>query len=138
MDETVKFFHGEVTFFIRTFFFVYMGMMISLPSASPSFFLLSGLLVLIIAGARYVSISLLGHVFKEKKKGKLVLFSMMPRGLASAVLATLPLSANVPGSNEFINYTFTVIVMTNLIMTWGVFLSESRAARVQKEGGNAP
>ena len=29
VDESIKFLHGEVTFFIRTFFFVYMGMMIS-------------------------------------------------------------------------------------------------------------
>jgi NhaP-type Na+/H+ and K+/H+ antiporter len=54
---------------------------------------------------------------------------MIPRGLASAVLASLPLSANIKGSEVFIEYTFAVIILTNILMTAGVLISERKAAQ---------
>ena len=54
------------------------------------------------------------------------MISMLPRGLASAVLATLPISANIKGSEGFIDYTFGVIVITNILMTIGVFITEKK------------
>jgi len=55
------------------------------------------------------------------------MLSMMPRGLASAVLATLPVSANIKGSTSFVDYTFAIIVLTNVLMTFGVFITEKRS-----------
>lgn len=52
------------------------------------------------------------------------MLSMLPRGLASAVLATFPVSANMKGCEEFIDYTFIVIILTNILMTIGVFFVE--------------
>ncbi len=126
IDETIKFFHGEATFFIRTFFFVYMCMMISFNFISPLFLLLSLLITAIIIGIRFLSVSMIGSIFKEKKEDRLVMMSMLPRGLASAVLATLPASANIKGTDNFVDYTFAVIVLTNILMTIGVFISEKR------------
>lgn len=61
-----------------------------------------------------------------KKEDRFVLITMMPRGLASAVLATLPASANIKGSENFIDYTFGIIIITNILMTVGVFIAEKR------------
>jgi hydrogenase-4 membrane subunit HyfE len=52
---------------------------------------------------------------------------MHPRGLASAVLASLPVSAGVQGSEDFIVYTVSVIVLSNILMTAGVFRMEKKA-----------
>ena len=135
VDETIKFFHGEVTFFIRTFFFVYMGMMISFNSVNLHFLTLSISLILIIIVIRYISVEIITRVIHEKREDKFIMFSMMPRGLASAVLASLPLSANIKGSEVFIEYTFAVIILTNILMTAGVLMSE-RKAEIKNSGNS--
>ncbi len=124
LDDTIKFLHGEITFFTRTFFFVYMGMMITFNFMNLQFLALSVSLVLIIILARYASVAAIGSLFHEKKGERFVIMSMMPRGLASAVLATMPVAANIKGTEAFVEYTFAVIVMTNVLMTIGVFITE--------------
>jgi hypothetical protein len=58
IEETIKFFHGEVTFFIRTFFFVYIGMLMTPAVLSPRYLGISVALFLIIAAMRYLASSL--------------------------------------------------------------------------------
>lgn len=133
IEETIKFFHGEVTFFIRTFFFVYIGMLMTPAALTPRYLGVSVALFVIIAVMRYLSVE-----FVERRSGRdpadrRALFFMHPRGLASAVLASLPVSAGVQGSEDFIVYTVSVIVLSNILMTAGVFRMEKKAA-----GGPAP
>jgi len=127
IDETIKFFHGEVTFFIRTFFFVYMWMMLTFTSMNLQFLAFIFSIAAIIILIRYISVAITGMVFHEKKEDKFILLTMMPRGLASAVLATLPVSANIKGSENFIDYTFGIIIITNVLMTVGVFIAEKKS-----------
>ena len=126
VDETVKFFHGEITFFIRTFFFVYIGTMMSLKAINGRFLLVSLLLLFIILAVRYISTEIVCMFFREKKEIRFIIFSMMPRGLASAILAMLPMTINMKESTEFITYTFAIIVLTNVVMSTGIFISERR------------
>ncbi len=137
MDDTIKFLHGEITFFVRTFFFVYMGMMISSDVLRLQALIISGAIVLGILLMRYLSVSVTSAVFLEKRHDKLIMLAMLPRGLASAVLATLPVSANIRDSEDFINYTFVVIVLTNIIMTAGVFATEQRKPPIPAGGAES-
>jgi cell volume regulation protein A len=128
LDETIKFFHGEVTFFVRTFFFVYMGMMLSLQTVDMDLLSVCLPTFMIIVMLRYVSVRAITVIYREKRDDMLAMFSMLPRGLASAVLATLPMAANIKGTEPFVDYTFVVIVLTNLVMALGVFAVEKKAA----------
>lgn len=123
VDSTIKFFHGEMTFFIRTFFFVYIGMMVSFTWIDADFLLCSLALLLIIVLVRYLSVSVTVMAYQEKKSDRCIMMSMLPRGLASAVLATLPVSAKITGSEHFMDVTFAIIICTNMIMTVGVFFA---------------
>lgn len=126
VDDTVKFFHGEITFFIRTFFFVYIGTMMDFGSVDGRFLLVSLLLLFIILAVRYISTEIVCMFFREKREIRFIIFSMMPRGLASAILAMLPLTINMKDSTKFITYTFAIIVLTNVVMSTGIFISERR------------
>ncbi len=126
VDDTVKFFHGEITFFIRTFFFVYIGTMLDFRAIDGRFLLVSLLLLFIILAVRYLSTEIVCMLFREKKEIRFIIFSMMPRGLASAILAMLPLTINMKDSAKFITYTFAIIVLTNVVMSTGIFISERR------------
>ena len=124
VESTIKFFHGEMTFFIRTFFFVYLGEIFVFKYLDARFFLVSMALFLIIIVVRYASVYLTVKIFSEKKGDRFLMLSMMPRGLASAVLAILPASAKISGSEVFIDITFAIIILTNILMTFGVFYSD--------------
>jgi cell volume regulation protein A len=84
------------------------------------------ILVLIIIIVRLISVYAISIIFHEKKSDRFVMLSMLPRGLASAVLATLPVSANVRGCDDFVDTTFMVIILTNILMTIGVFFVEKQ------------
>lgn len=77
---------------------------------------------------------MIGLIYREKREDRYVMLAMLPRGLASAVLATLPLSANIKGSEGLIDYTFAIIVLTNIIMTIGVFSIEKKSSKAIKTG----
>lgn len=129
VGSTIKFFHGEMTFFIRTFFFVYLGMIISFKDFTLQFLVISFALFLIIIVARYVSVMVTIKTFPEKRGDRFLMLSMLPRGLASAVLAILPAAANVTDSEKFIDITFAVIILTNILMTFGVYFSDKEYQR---------
>jgi NhaP-type Na+/H+ and K+/H+ antiporter len=104
-----------------------MGMIVTLNYMDTRFLLLSVALFLVILLVRYLSVGITVMVFREKKKDIFTLWCMLPRGLASAVLATLPAAARIKGSEAFVDLTFVVIILTNLVMTIGVFLNDKRA-----------
>ena len=126
IDETIKFFHGEVTFFIRTFFFVYLGMMITSEVLSPRHIAVSLAFLCIIVLMRYVSVEFMVRCSGKGREEKSAFFYMLPRGLATAVLASLPMAAGVEGSENFIVYAVSVIVLTNVVMTFGVLSMERK------------
>jgi cell volume regulation protein A len=124
VGSTIKFFHGEMSFFIRTFFFVYLGMIISFKDLTFQFCLVSLALFLIIIVARYASVMVTTKTFPEKREERFLMLSMLPRGLASAVLAILPVAANITDSEKFIDITFAVIILTNILMTFGAYFAD--------------
>jgi NhaP-type Na+/H+ or K+/H+ antiporter len=51
---------------------------------------------------------------------------MFPRGLAAAVLASIPLTSGIPGSEAFPEIAFIVIITTIIITTLGVAVIKKR------------
>ncbi|MDD2852731.1 MAG: hypothetical protein PHY09_12645 [Desulfuromonadaceae bacterium] len=69
-----------------------------------------------------------GHAFFDKNKIPDVIALIAigiilgpVSGLASAVLATLPAAAGVSGTESFVTITFGVIIVTNILLTIGMF-----------------
>ncbi|MBA3046598.1 MAG: cation:proton antiporter [Candidatus Thermoplasmatota archaeon] len=109
LDDHIKQFHTEVSFLVRTFFFVYLGMTFtfvinsgtfgSLPGFIPNWIVEQPVLVLLlllsilfigVLVVRYIATTVTCYVHKESKDDKAYIFAMLPRGLAAAVLAQLP------------------------------------------------
>ena len=101
-----------ISFLLRTFFFLYLGMIMQLSSLSV--FLWAVLLSALILATRYISVRL---VFSKKRFplfDALVAFGMGPRGLACAVLATLPLQRGYAEGQFIQNVIFYVIFISIL------------------------
>jgi cell volume regulation protein A len=54
---------------------------------------------------------------------------MLPRGLAAAVLASLPLTSGIPNSQDFPQIAFMVIIVTIIICTVGVAILKKRTQK---------
>lgn len=125
-DETVRWFHAELTFLIRSFFFVYIGVLFQIEYVQG----LAGWLMVgftaILCLARALGIWLIQR--RSTPYPRQLLWAFFPRGLTSAVLATMPLSQGVPFSNAFLKMTIPIILTTNVIMTLWVFAWELKNA----------
>ncbi|MBI4833757.1 MAG: cation:proton antiporter [Planctomycetes bacterium] len=139
LNGKIEEFHGEFTFFVRTYFFVYMGLLISRDLFRHTEILRDALLIsgsLIIV--RYLFVWILCAVYKPMRAERFTFFTMLPRGLASAVVASLPAAFKIPGTENFVTYTILVILLSNIFMVLGVFTVERRALKNNGNGnGNS-
>lgn len=126
VDAGLKRFESEMAFLLRTFFFVYLGLIVTTTSITIILtgVLLSFSLLLIRFGAVR-----LATVRSELTQERTTMSLLLTRGLAAAVLATLPLQyadpTNYPVvgkifqqlSSTYINMAVVVILTTSIIAT---------------------
>lgn len=109
VNETMKKFQGEVSFFMRSFFFVYIGLIASINQTyilyglATAFILILARLALVQIGTFRMSI---------EKSDKNVMRIMAPRGLAAAVLAQLAAAYGIKDAGIFSSIIFIVIIAT--------------------------
>ena len=123
MDTETKQFHSLTSFVIRTFFFVYLGMIVSFQNIN---FILIGIIVLLaLLGLRYLAVKISTYKGNFEKDDMETMIVMMPRGLAAAILAIKfgPefVDKYMPGSDGFFkDVAFVVILGTAIVTTFGV------------------
>jgi len=117
-------FHSEIAFLIGTFFFVFLGMIASAPNL---FIILSGILLsVIMLGVRFGAVWLT-TIKSPLRREKGLLTVILTRGLATAVLATLPAQYGLLYSDIFVDMSIVVVVATAIITTAGsMFLSRRK------------
>lgn len=114
---------SEVVFFVRTFFFVALGILVDIDAVTdPTFLGVAGLLLVAIVVARGMAVFLSTRGDPDLAGNQGVLLSMLPRGLAAAVLAVLPAQRGVPGTERFVGYAFAIIILTNVVVTVAIHL----------------
>jgi cell volume regulation protein A len=164
IDDSFKQFHSEITFAVRTFFFVFLGFSFALPfgvewavrSPLPGFSLLNDtfwlvafaivLMFLGIWALRAIAARVTVGLHRESKDDRQAITIVMGRGLAAAVLASLPFAipaftdpANpdyglyhntmAPYETQFLTIAFLVILLTVITTSAGVVSIERRRKR---------
>ena len=133
-DEHIHYFHTEITFFVRTFFFVYLGLSFGFGTFTWEHLVIGLFIISLTVLARRFTTRLAcrwGELTSSEEKA---VFAMMPRGLAAAVLATLP-AVQLAGLDAwsgysedlgvlFLNTTLVVILGTTILATIFSFLTE--------------
>jgi potassium/hydrogen antiporter len=124
LDNKIIEFNEEVTFFVRTFFFVFLGIIISLLEIHILYILTGVAIFLGLIGVRYLIVSSLSNL-ENQREDVHALFFMMPRGLTSAVLAALPLSIGGLSSeisDMVIGIATIVILLTTAFASLGAYI----------------
>jgi cell volume regulation protein A len=124
IDEGIRRFESEIAFLLRTFFFVYIGLMVTISAIN--FILIGVVISLILLLMRYIAVRISTIRCSEVAEDRPIMSILLTRGLAAAVLATLPMqhAAENPTFGElaylYVNVTVFVILATAIIATVGI------------------
>lgn len=112
LNDTEKQLFSEVVFLLKTFFFVYIGVSIKLDQLTP---ILIGLAITLVLFALRIPIVMLS-VRRERNdmplEDKVFMSGIVPKGLAAAVLATIPVQKGLAGGETIQNVVFAVILFS--------------------------
>jgi cell volume regulation protein A len=109
--------HAMISFFVRTFFFVYIGAIVAIDNVQG--FMVGTLISLGLLTARVVFIAIVTYNRRISGFDRKIMTVMLPRGLSAAVLALLPYSMGIPDTEVFSDIVFTVILGTACIASIG-------------------
>jgi len=109
--------HSQVTFLVRSFFFVFVGLLASFTQIE---YVIFGVIAAIAIYVGRIIITKTVLVRGFSKLDKKVTSVMIPRGLAAAVLATFPLSMGLPNAEAYPQIIFFIIITTVIITTIGL------------------
>ena len=117
VDAGLRRFESEIAFLIRTFFFVFLGLIATIYDIG--FVFLGVMLSLLLLLVRFGSVSL-ATLRSELKEERPIMAVVLTRGLAAAVLATLPIQYGLLYPDVFINLAVVIVLSTAIIATVGV------------------
>lgn len=129
---------------MRTFFFVYLGLLFDFDSFTTIHLVLGILMISVIVLTRRITSLIAWKVGDLDRNDADAVFAMMPKGLSAAVLATLP-AAMLAGSAiwestpahwkldvVFVNATLIVILGTTILATIFSFAVERRIDKTNR------
>lgn len=116
--------HSQITFIVKSFFFTFIGAMLGPPWGLVALGLLFAVM-LFLARVPASALATLGSGFTPAEKQLTAV--MMPRGMAAGVLALMPYSAGLPGTELLPVVTFSVVLGSIAIFAVGFPLARRGA-----------
>ncbi len=139
LDKSILRFQNEISLFIKTFFFIYLGLIVDLSVLNLNIILIVVIILIIILLSRISGTKLLFSKIPSISKDSQTIIALHARGLAAAVLATYPLSVGINNvySQSILPIVFLIIFLTNFTTTVYFFVSEKRKKRLLTNDINA-
>jgi Na+:H+ antiporter len=110
-------FHDQLTFLVRTFFFVFVGLLANFGQVG---YLIFGVVMAVVIYFGRIGVTKVSLTKRFSAFDKKVTSVMIPRGLAAAVLATVPLTLGVQNADAYPQIIFVIIISTVIITTIGL------------------
>ncbi|MEE8322177.1 MAG: cation:proton antiporter, partial [Candidatus Bathyarchaeia archaeon] len=130
VDAGLRRLQEEIAFLIRSFFFVYLGLIaVSIDSYSLFWGIIISFLLLIIRYGVVKLATIRSPYFEEH----FLMTMMLTRGLVAAILATLPMQYDLLYADLYLNITLVVVISTAIINTVGVQVLSRRRAKNPEE-----
>ncbi|MDD5193174.1 MAG: cation:proton antiporter [Candidatus Nanoarchaeia archaeon] len=127
LSDKAKSFYSEISFFVKVFFFVYLGILFDF--SKPIIFIFGALITIGIFLIRIPAVKI--SFFKEPidNNTKSILKVMVPKGLAAAVLAELAIQNKIPGASDILSLVFSVILLSIIATSFLVFITQRKSQR---------
>jgi len=136
--ERMLAFHSELTFLVRSFFFVLLGIMAQVVAKAYVVPIIAILVAVVVA--RWVAVRGTRWAIRDVTAADTELLSLMfPRGLITAVLALQVLAARGQSFSFLPSMAFTVVLFTNIFVVIAAVRSKRPlAGATNAEGANPP
>ncbi len=121
LNSTERFFFAEIVFLFKTFFFIYIGISMQFLGAPV---VMAGILLTLLLFLLRVPVIWASIPKTTPKWDAGIMAIMVPKGLAAAVLASLPLQAGIIGGEFIRDTTFAVIFFSITMNAALIFLME--------------
>ncbi len=125
LNNQEKAFQGEIVFLLKTFFFIYMGISMQFSNV---WWLLIGLLIALALFFVRIFVVKFSAPSNTSRKDAILMSVIVPKGLAAAVLASIPLQQGVLGGEFIQSVTFSIIIFSILITSVLIFLLDREPA----------
>ena len=136
LEEGEKSFFKEFVFVLKTYFFVYVG--ICIPFTNVYALMYGAIIAAALFLVRFVLIALVGR--QNTREDRLTVSMMIPKGLVSAVLASMPEQVNmaagrviIPGATLIKHITYAVIFCSIIYCSMLVLLTSRKLVKSQQE-----
>lgn len=124
--------HNQLTFLVRSFFFVFVGLLASFGQIE---YVIFGIVATISIYFGRIIITKISLTKKFSLLDRKVTTVMIPRGLAAAVLATFPLTLGLPNAEAYPQIVFFIIMASVIITTIGLGQAKKIPPPDNLEGG---
>ena len=128
-DDTM---HNQLTFLVRSFFFVFVGLLASFGQLE---YVIFGIIATVIIYFGRTIVTKISLTKKFSRLDRKVTSVMIPRGLAAAVLATFPLTLGLPNGEAYPQIVFFIIMASVIITTIGLGRAKNIPPPDNLEGG---
>ena len=131
IHNTMMKFHSQISFLVKTFFFAYLGLMMTFDD--PNVILPSIILSLVLLAVRCIVVLAISRGKKNLLANKGILATMLPRGLSAAVVAEIAASSGIPNARLYPEIVIVVIATTVIISAIGIPLFARKPRRENSE-----
>ena len=107
-----------MSFLIKTFFFVYLGLMLTFDK--PEVIVVGVVIAVALLFVRYIAVLLSSIGSREMFQNSGFLTTMLPRGLSAAVVAEVVVVSGIAHAADYPDLIMVVIVATVLIAAIGI------------------
>jgi cell volume regulation protein A len=121
-SQDEEFFYSQISFFLKTFFFVYIGVLVNLSDTQA--LIIGGIIALTLMAARQ-TVNILTRRFEYFDRK--IFSSIFAKGLAAAAIAQIVIINNVENAIMIGNITYSVIGFSILLSSIMVFLAKRSA-----------
>jgi len=139
IHNTMMKFHSQISFIVKTFFFAYLGLMITFDA--PSLIVPSILLSLALLVVRCIVVPAISIGNRSLLANKGILATMLPRGLSAAVVAEIAASSGIANAQLYPEIVIVVIATTVIISAVGIPLfagkSPGKNSETKERGGTS-
>lgn len=118
--KVMKGFTAQIYFLIKTFFFIYLGSIISFSQPINAVFGVVAAFALLFIRFFAVLLSSIGSRVLLSSKG--VLTTMLARGESSAVLVQIVLASQIPNAAIYPDIVMAIIITTTIISAFGIVI----------------
>lgn len=121
-----RFFYDQISFILKTFFFVYIGIMIDFSSITA---LIIGITISVaILFTRNLSLLITKSMHRFER---MLISSIFARGLAAAAIAETAVQMSIPNADMLLKITFIVILGTIIFSSARIFLLRKKMPKIE-------